>query len=162
MNQTRLFVCRGKFISWLHFWVHICVKSWRKWIWLVWAALHFRFMSWYESFCKHKRIYKRLLFRHQKVDDGEAELFGWRWPGTWGRRWTRGGWAWRREQWQQQWKWRWSRHIQVWFAFKIFFLTKRLASMIGRKLAEAFNLSGFVFQGFFQIVYWQCYFFNDF
>ena len=48
------FVCTGKFKTWLHFWlyfwVHICVKSWRKWIWLVWAALHFLFMSWYESF----------------------------------------------------------------------------------------------------------------
>ena len=50
MNQTWLFVCSGKFKSWLHFWVHICVKSWWKWFLLVWAALHFRFMSLYESF----------------------------------------------------------------------------------------------------------------
>ena len=49
-NQTWLFVYSGKFKGWLHFWMHICVKSWRKWIWLVWAALHFWFISWYESF----------------------------------------------------------------------------------------------------------------
>ena len=50
MNQMYFFVCTGKFKSWLHFWVHICVKSWRKWIWLVLAVLQFWFMSWYESF----------------------------------------------------------------------------------------------------------------
>ena len=27
MNQTRLFVSFGKFKSWLHFWVHIWIKS---------------------------------------------------------------------------------------------------------------------------------------
>ena len=40
-----------KLIAFLVVFLHRCiVKSWRKWIWLVWSVLHFWFKSWYKNF----------------------------------------------------------------------------------------------------------------